>query len=552
MFKRLKGHFRSHIQQNRHFDAHGFSFGAFTDPKTQELDTDGVTCRIDKVEVRGDKVTFHGWTTGDSVQLVSRIGRSRVRPNLPRKDVAEKYGIDTRIGFVISESFGDGRFTIHISRANGADDADDDTITHHVAPVPPARLQRNRLGLILSFPFAYLSGRTQLPPQDQPTGGTGLLGRVLGLFRRYARAHRHLVVTGFSFGAYSDPKTKKLDTGRLTGHVDRVVMRGDKVTFSGWTTAERLTLISGTSRAVTRPDILRTDVAEVHKISPRVGFELTQPYGNGRFTLLAEGGRQTVEHHCAPISRLRLKRNSLRLGVKFLGALIQVAPHAIKALRDADPAARAEVKRILGLELRPEAAPLETQIFEGIEDLPPWPDPQPVTIIVPVYNAFSLLPEVLTRVVENTDLPWHLVVIEDCSSDDQVRPWLSDWVAAREAETPGRITLLLNEENLGFIRSVNRGFAEAIKRGNHVLLLNSDAFVPENWASRMLRRSSCMTTSPRSRRCRMMRKSSRSRRSAPARFWSRGRGMRWMPWPGPSTPKPRSAWCPRAWGSAWR
>ncbi|CAN0562863.1 unnamed protein product, partial [Ectocarpus sp. 12 AP-2014] len=311
--------------------------------------------------------------------------------------------------------------------------------------------------------------------------------RLLGLFRRYARQHRHLVVTGFSFGALRDPKTGTLDIGRLTGHVDRVEMQGDKVTFSGWTTAETITLISGPGKVSTRPGLLRTDVAEVHGISPRVGFEITQPFGNGCFTLLAEGGQQKVEHHCAPIGRMRLKRNSARLSLSFLKALIKAAPHAIRALRKADPAARAEVKRILGLETRPEAAPMESLLFEDPRWPAEWPAPVPVTIVLPVYNAFSLLPDVLDRVVRNTDLPWHLVVIEDCSSDAQVRPWLTDWVARQEAGTPGRITLLLNEENKGFIRSVNRGFAEAIKRGEHVLLLNSDAFVPEKWASRMLR-----------------------------------------------------------------
>ncbi|MBB96973.1 MAG: glycosyl transferase [Rhodobacteraceae bacterium] len=310
--------------------------------------------------------------------------------------------------------------------------------------------------------------------------------RVLDLFRLYARHHRRLIVTGFSFGAYSDPKTKRLDTARLTGHVDRVVMNGDRLTFSGWTTAEKITLVSAMGNASMRPNILRTDVAEVHGISPRVGFELTQPYGNSRFTIVAEVGTQKVEHHCAPISRLRLKRNSVGLFLRFLRDLARAAPHALKA-RSGDAIARSKVKQILGLETRLEAAPMETMLFEDPRWPVEWPDPQPVTIVVPVYNAFSLLPEVLGRVVRNTDLPWHLVVIEDCSSDAQVRPWLTDWVARQEAETPGRITLLQNEENRGFIASVNRGFAEAIKRGHHVLLLNSDAFVPEKWASRMLR-----------------------------------------------------------------
>ena len=332
--------------------------------------------------------------------------------------------------------------------------------------------------------------------------------RLLGLFRRYARQHRHLAVTGFSFGATSASKRGALDTGQITGHVDRVVLHGDRVTFTGWTTAERITLVSGVSRGVTRPSVLRTDVAEAYGISPRVGFEITQPFGNGRFTLLAEAGPRRIQHHCAPIGRLQLKRNSAGLFLRFLGAVLRAAPHAVKALRSNDTAARAEVKRILGLDTRPEAAPMDVHLFaeaRGAEGMghasgparasapapasapTPAPDPQPVTIVLPVYNAFSLLPDVLARVVENTDLPWHLVVIEDCSSDPEVRPWLTDWVGQREAEAPGRITLLLNEENKGFIRSVNRGFAEALRRGHHVMLLNSDAFVPAGWASRLLR-----------------------------------------------------------------
>ena len=318
----------------------------------------------------------------------------------------------------------------------------------------------------------------------------GVFRRLLGLFRRYARQHRHLVVTGFSFGATGDSKTGALRPGQLTGHVDRVEMNGDRLTFSGWTTAERITLISGPGQASTRPDILRADVAEAHGISPRVGFELTQPYGNSRFTLRAETGTTRIDHHCAPVSRMRLKRDSVVLFLRFLGALMRAAPHAIRAMRHDDTAARAEVKRILGLDTRPEAAMMDSLLFADPPRHEDRPEPQPVTpvtIVLPVYNAFSLLPDVLARVVKNTDLPWHLVVIEDCSSDEQVRPWLTGWVAAREAEAPGRITLLLNEENRGFIASVNRGFAEAIKRGHHVLLLNSDAFVPEGWASRMLR-----------------------------------------------------------------
>ncbi|MGV6847910.1 MAG: glycosyltransferase [Marinibacterium sp.] len=308
--------------------------------------------------------------------------------------------------------------------------------------------------------------------------------RVLGLYGRYARQHRHIEGPGFSFGA---PVGADSEGKALTGHIDRVAVSGDKITFTGWTTAEKITLIGSEGRAAARPTLMRTDVAEAHGLPSRVGFEMTQPFGDGRFTLRAQKAGKSLDHHVAPISARALRRSRRALAVRFLATLMRAAPDAVRAMARDDLGARSRVKEIFGFRTRPEAAPMETRIFADPNDPLPAPDPVPVTIVLPVYNAFSLLPEVLARVVANTDLPWHLVVIEDCSTDPGVRPWLKDWVAAQEADTPGRITLLLNEENRGFIASVNRGFAVALERGDHVLLLNSDAFVPERWASRMLR-----------------------------------------------------------------
>lgn len=150
-----------------------------------------------------------------------------------------------------------------------------------------------------------------------------------------------------------------------------------------------------------------------------------------------------------------------------------------------DPARRAQakarVKARLHLNVTPVALPMQDGLFPGSP--PPAPPlDQPVTIVLPVYNAFHLLPEVLARVEDKTDLPWHLIVIEDRSSDARVRPFLRDWAERR----PETVTLLENPENLGFIVSVNKGLRQALTRGNPVILLNSDALVPKGWASRLI------------------------------------------------------------------
>ena len=105
---------------------------------------------------------------------------------------------------------------------------------------------------------------------------------------------------------------------------------------------------------------------------------------------------------------------------------------------------------------------------------------------MPVYNAFDLLPEVLDRLCRHTDLPWHALVIEDCSTDPAVRPFLRSWAAAQNIRQPGCVTLLENSENLGFLGSVNRGLTLALPRDVAVVLLNADALLPEAWASRLI------------------------------------------------------------------
>jgi len=169
----------------------------------------------------------------------------------------------------------------------------------------------------------------------------------------------------------------------------------------------------------------------------------------------------------------------LPIPLRFVIDGTRALPAVIGWLITRDPVWRARVKARLHLNVTPVALPMQDGLFaEG----PPQPLDHPVTIVLPVYNAFHLLPEVLGRVEDNTDLPWHLIVIEDCSTDDRVRPFLRDWARARA----DRVTLLENPGNLGFIGSVNKGLKLALNRGNPVILLNSDALVPRGWASRLI------------------------------------------------------------------
>jgi len=247
---------------------------------------------------------------------------------------------------------------------------------------------------------------------------------------------------------------------------------------------------------------VRVELGGLHRIAevdPTDGsFAVTIPFAPGPVRVLIEGpatARQLVE--VAGFSPARLVLARLWLLPGFALRLLRLAPVAWRWARHRDLAARIAVRD--GLDLAPLA--LAQPLWEGIFSDPPEPEHSesaPLVLVMPVYNAFEMLREALARLERNTPAPWHLILIEDCSTDPQVRLWLRHWAArvnaAGQGGVAGQVELLENAENLGFIGAVNRGFQRALawlekqpnRAGAALVLLNSDAFVPENWTARLL------------------------------------------------------------------
>ncbi|MFC7704766.1 glycosyltransferase [Plastorhodobacter daqingensis] len=297
--------------------------------------------------------------------------------------------------------------------------------------------------------------------------------RLVRLFRRYAALHLELERAG---PAVCDA------AGRRIGQVERVRIARGRLCVSGWALAARVRLEHGGAAAETSPQILRDDVVAHPGLEAARGFELSLPAATGPAVLSVEGTGDLHRFRLGLPGPLRRSAARLRLALTFLRDLAHALPLILRWWRRRDPALRPRIRAALRLEAAPAASVLDSRLFAPAAP-PPLAQAQAVSIVLPVYNAFDLLPEVLDRVLRHTDLPWHLIVIEDASPDPAVRPWLRDWVAARD---PGQVTLLENETNLGFIRSVNRGLDLARQREGHVVLLNSDAFVPAGWAGRLL------------------------------------------------------------------
>ncbi|WP_224816132.1 glycosyltransferase [Hasllibacter sp. MH4015] len=296
-----------------------------------------------------------------------------------------------------------------------------------------------------------------------------MLRRLHALYLRYTAVHsdrRRSVALG--------------PLGRRWGQVEQVFRDGDQLKLVGWADRTELRLSWPDGEAAFTPDIPRPDVARRHGGAVNVGFEVGVPYTARALRLLCAGDARavTIPHPEDPLPRAanrRLQRAFLRDVLRACPALAGYATGL------GDPAQhRLTIKRALRLDLPQTGHPLDAG---WLRPASPPARPAIVTIIVPVFNALDLVKACLDRVERHSDLPWHLIAVEDGSTDPAVRPWLRTWVDGQG----DRVTLIEHAENEGFVGSVNDGLAAAKARPGDgpVVLLNTDAMVPENWLSRL-------------------------------------------------------------------
>ncbi|HEX5631826.1 MAG TPA: glycosyltransferase, partial [Gemmatimonadales bacterium] len=101
-----------------------------------------------------------------------------------------------------------------------------------------------------------------------------------------------------------------------------------------------------------------------------------------------------------------------------------------------------------------------------------------VDVVIPVYRGMAETRACIESVLAARGrTPFDVVVIDDCSPEPQMAPWLAALAVA------GRITLVTHAENRGFVASANAGMAMHPDRD--VVLLNSDTEVAPGWLDRL-------------------------------------------------------------------
>lgn len=104
-------------------------------------------------------------------------------------------------------------------------------------------------------------------------------------------------------------------------------------------------------------------------------------------------------------------------------------------------------------------------------------DPQDVTprtvVVIPNFNGLRFLPDCMTALDRQTIRAFHILVIENGSTDGSVE-WLRDW-SLKDLQMRH---VIFNETNLGFDGAVNQGIRWAEQHSlPFVLLLNNDTKV---------------------------------------------------------------------------
>jgi GT2 family glycosyltransferase/glycosyltransferase involved in cell wall biosynthesis len=104
----------------------------------------------------------------------------------------------------------------------------------------------------------------------------------------------------------------------------------------------------------------------------------------------------------------------------------------------------------------------------------PRPEKPKASIVIPTFDKAAFLYQCLESLLAHTDGSYEVIIVDDASRDGTRR--LLDKIDGA--------WVILNDENLGFIRSCNRGAAFA--RGPSILFLNNDVTVTPAWLSRLL------------------------------------------------------------------
>jgi len=101
-------------------------------------------------------------------------------------------------------------------------------------------------------------------------------------------------------------------------------------------------------------------------------------------------------------------------------------------------------------------------------------------IVMAVWNNLDLTKNCIDSIIKNTDIDYRLVIIDNASSDET-----KNYLERLKDKEGARVSLIRNENNLGFIKAVNQGMK--LSKAPYVCLINNDTIVAKGWLDEMIR-----------------------------------------------------------------
>lgn len=117
-----------------------------------------------------------------------------------------------------------------------------------------------------------------------------------------------------------------------------------------------------------------------------------------------------------------------------------------------------------------------------------------ISIIIPVVDNIEYTYQCIESIVSNTTTEWELIIIDNGSEIPFVPSgkYYMEITAMGDLsrryfprEGVGALTIIRNEENLGFPKAVNQGLVKS--SGEYILILNNDVILGPEWDVRFLK-----------------------------------------------------------------
>ncbi len=100
-------------------------------------------------------------------------------------------------------------------------------------------------------------------------------------------------------------------------------------------------------------------------------------------------------------------------------------------------------------------------------------------IIMPIWNQLECTRECIDSIRKNTKYPFALILIDN-ASNEETREYLTGLLGQKDLE----VSIIRNEENLGFLKAVNQGFKAS--HAPYICLMNNDTVATDGWLTELV------------------------------------------------------------------